>query len=131
MMTNYDTFLGLLDLLAECCMGRNLTEYEQIHKYFENKILKSIFEDKNMNMETRSRCLKLFLAVYMDRKLFEPLVVPSETVIWKDLPRFAIRGQKIIDSIESGDFIYAIKMSKQRVPSLLLGQKKSCEHFLK
>jgi len=73
-----------------------------------------------MNFETRSRCLKLFLAVYLDREPFEQLVVPSETIIWRELPRFAIRGQKLIDSVASGDFEYAVKIAKDRIPSLLL-----------
>lgn len=31
----------------------------------------------------------------------------------------------------SGNFDYAVKMSKARVPTLLLSQKKNCENFLK
>jgi hypothetical protein len=69
-MNNYYAFLGILDLLAESCLGRNQEAQEAVANYFENKILINIFEDRKLNFETRSRTLKLFLALYLDREPF-------------------------------------------------------------
>ena len=45
-LTWYNTFLGVLDLLAECCIGRNKMAREAVTKHYENKILINAFENK-------------------------------------------------------------------------------------
>lgn len=67
---NYETFLGMLDLLAETCLGRNLRAQKSMMEFYENKLLTAGFEDRKLNFETRTRTLKLFLALYLDREPF-------------------------------------------------------------
>jgi hypothetical protein len=67
---NYNAFHELLNLLADCCLGRNVRSQEEVGKYYENKHLITIYQDKKFNYQTRSRCLKLFLNLYLDRDPF-------------------------------------------------------------
>ena len=101
-MSDYETFLNLLDLLAETCLGRNEVSQLALNEIYQNKVLMNIFEDRKVNFETRSRTLKLFHALYLDRAPFQPLVVPSETIIWRDLPRLDLRSDALTQAIKEG-----------------------------
>lgn len=99
-ITDFQCHVQLLDLLAEACLGRNSDCQKDVGFHFDQpKLMMLIIEQKTFSFEIRSRILKLFLTVYLDRDPFQPLAVPSETMIWNSLPKLDFYGAALIASI--------------------------------
>jgi hypothetical protein len=61
----------------------------------------------------------LFLNLYLDRDPFTPLILPSETQIWRELPALLLRGEQLTKAITAGEVDFEIKKSKTRIPTTL------------
>jgi hypothetical protein len=115
-------------------LGRNEEAQEllKMTAYFEQKcLMKIITEGNNFCDNSRYRALKLLSNLYLDRKPFEPLVVPSETIVWSQLKKMSKTKDEIINEISANMFEFTVKKSKARVPESLQKLKEFVEHTIK
>lgn len=70
--------------------------------HFESKILIPMFIDpeKLFNYGVRSRALKLYLNLHLDKDPFQFLQVPSGLVVFKDLQELKTVGAELIAEIK-------------------------------
>lgn len=83
-MSEYTSFLQLIDLLSEACLGRNAETQRIIAEKYELKTIEPIIQSDDYPYELRYRLLGLYLNLYLDNT-FPELIVPSETIIWNNL----------------------------------------------
>ena len=101
-LAEYETFLSMLELLAEVCLGKNTECEEIVEKHFEMKLLMGFIEQDKLPFEVRMRTLRLFGTLYLDRLNFlTKVVVPSETMIWNNLPKIELYGEALLEAIEN------------------------------
>jgi hypothetical protein len=121
----YGYFLSLLDLSAELCLGRNSKSLAFLQEVYQFDSVKHIIKSPELPFEMRALFMRILLHIHMDREPLEPIQIPSQTGVWKELPPF------IKDHYASGsNFIYPIKQSKISVPTSLTAIKKFVEHYL-
>ena len=72
----------------------------------------------------------MFLNLYLDREPFLPLILPSETIVWKDMQRLDLKGEQITQAILANELEFSIKVSKVRIPTTLKDQKRFMTTYL-
>jgi hypothetical protein len=109
LLADYETFLSMLELLAEVCLGKNTECEEIVEKHFEMKLLMGFIEQDKLPFEVRMRSLRLFGTLYLDRLDFlSKVIVPSETMIWNNLPKIELYGESLLEAIENQQFEWKI-----------------------
>ena len=66
MVANYESFLALMDLFAEMCLGMNVNVQTFVSIYYDIKVLTSIYENESYPAEVRLRMLRLIKNLYLD-----------------------------------------------------------------
>lgn len=81
-MANYLSFLSLLDLFAEMCLGRNEDAQTFVGSFYDHKVLILIYENESYPAEVRTRIIRLIKNLYLDVDRYKQIEIPSEKVIW-------------------------------------------------
>ena len=81
-MANYLSFLSLLDLFSEMCLGRNENVQTFVSSFYDIKVLGQIYENESYPAEVRTRMIRLIKNLYLDIPKFTKIEIPSEKVIW-------------------------------------------------
>ena len=77
-MKYFNSFLQLIDLLSECCLGRNSVAQDIVRtRWFRPTLIEEIAVSENYSYpyNMRSRCLKLIRTMELDRSML-PIKVP-------------------------------------------------------
>jgi len=109
LLADYESFLSILELLAEVCLGKNDECQQIVEKHFDIKLLMGFIEQDKLPFEVRMRTLRLFGTLYLDRLNFlTKVIVPSETMIWNNLPKIEQYGDSLLGAIENQQFEWKI-----------------------
>lgn len=91
----YGYFLSLIDLSAELCLGRNSRSLITLQEMYAFDTVTTIVKANNLPYEMRALFVRILLHMHMDREPLEPIQIPSQTGVWKDLPTFI--KEKFVD----------------------------------
>jgi len=127
-VVEFNSLLQLIDLLAECCIGRNAVAQNIIKQFwFKPSLVEEIaVSEKDYSDNIRSRCLKLLRTMELDRDSLKPLQVPSQNLTLDSLK---------VESRTSSELIKCYKNQGADGPVLpIRSQKRNVryrDHFLK
>mmetsp|Transcript_6821 Transcript_6821/g.10992 ORF Transcript_6821/g.10992 Transcript_6821/m.10992 type:complete len:608 (+) Transcript_6821:2642-4465(+) len=121
----YGYFLSLIDLAAELCLSRNMKSANKLQEMYSFDTVQSIVKDEDLPYEMRALFMRVMLHMHMDREPLEPIHIPSQTGVWKDLPKFFEENFQ-----DKSNMVYNIITSKITVPPSLTAIKKFVEVYL-